>query len=65
VPAWDVSNPDHLEAMLLAVPKAKADLAKPYQPKVREAIKDKRDPVRHAAVAAIGYLADATSIPNS
>jgi putative membrane-bound dehydrogenase-like protein len=61
--AWDVSNPDHLEAMLLAVPKAKAELAKPYQPKVREAIKDKRDAVRHAAVEAIGYLADATSIP--
>ncbi|MDQ3441853.1 MAG: PQQ-dependent sugar dehydrogenase [Planctomycetota bacterium] len=53
---------EQLEAMLLSVPKVKKDSAQPYESQIREALKDRREPVRHAAIAAVGYLADAPSV---
>jgi putative membrane-bound dehydrogenase-like protein len=62
--AWNNgAKPEQLEAMLLAVPKAKKESAQPYEAPIREALKDRREPVRHAAIAAAGYLADAPSVP--
>ncbi len=61
--AWNAAKPQQLEAMLLAVPKVKAEAAKPYAEQIRAAITSNSEPVRHAAIAAIGSLADAPSVP--
>ncbi len=60
---WKENKPEQIEALLLAVPKVKADAVKPQEQQVREALNDKRQLVRHAAVAAAGHLADAASVP--
>ncbi|HEV2296438.1 MAG TPA: HEAT repeat domain-containing protein [Tepidisphaeraceae bacterium] len=61
--AWNSDAPEQLEAMLLALPKVKPDAAKPYEEWIRAAIKSNHLPVRQAAIAAIGHLADALSVP--
>ncbi|MGB7157478.1 MAG: hypothetical protein WBD40_05395 [Tepidisphaeraceae bacterium] len=61
--AWKADKVEQLEAMLLVVPKVKPDRAKPYEAQIRAAVNDKREPIRHAAIGAIGYLADAPSVP--
>jgi len=59
---WADSDADELDSLLDASAHIPTKFGKPQLEQLHVLLKDKRDPVRHAAIAAIGHLSDTTSI---